>query len=115
MQPCPEVAIGCLRILQCIFDAIPPDVAGASTELSLQDLDGANFSVRVRIAGDGTPDWQYTPCLTLVRAMAASLGSGVALDPGSAGSLALRWVMPYGLPRVDHDACVVATAGDSHA
>jgi len=115
VQPCPEVAIACLRILHCVFDAIPPDVAEVSTELSIQDLDGANFSVRVRIAGDGTPDWQDTPCLALVRAMAASLGGVVALDPGSAGSLALRWVMPYGLPCVDHDACVVATAGDSHA
>jgi hypothetical protein len=91
--PSPDTAIGCLRILELIFDSITavPDLARLT--VSLQGLDSSRFVARVHATSGGQawtdPQWALLP-----QAMAASLDGAVCIDGGDAAQT-VSMVLPY--------------------
>jgi len=94
--PSADAAIGCIRILQHIFDSIAVVPGLAHVTVSLHDLDGASFVARVHATATGRQAWIDPQAELLPQAMAASLGGAFSIrcdgeDAAQTGSA----VLPY--------------------
>lgn len=99
-SPSPEVAIGCVRILQCLFDAISAQPAPADLTVSLRESDSAGFAVRVRVtwqAEHNLQRWPDAAWFPLAQAMAISVGGVLSTDADDSRQT-LQLSLPYRQP-----------------
>ncbi len=98
--PSPEVAIGCIRILQCLFDAICAQSAPTRLAVLLHDSDESCFIVQIRSAWQETQDghrWPDVARFPLAQAMAICLGGALSTAEGGAEQT-LHLLLPYRHP-----------------
>jgi len=96
-SPSPEVAIGCVRILQCLFDGISAHPAPTRLTMSLQGSDEASFVVQVQIGRPAEQNEQSGPdvvWLPLAQAMAVCVG-GVLTTEEEYAQQTLHLSLPY--------------------
>lgn len=92
--PSPDTAIGCIRILQRIFDSITAAPGLAHLTISLQGLDSTRFVARVHATASGRQAWAGTEWALLPQAMAACLDGTFCLGGGDASQTG-SVVLPY--------------------
>lgn len=101
--PSSEVAIGCIRILQCLFDAICAHTAPASLIVSLHGSEESCFTVQIRLVGQDQQDvhrWPDAAWFPLAQAMTVCLGGVLSTDGGDTHQ-ALHLLLPYRHPDPD--------------
>jgi glucose-6-phosphate-specific signal transduction histidine kinase len=106
--PSPDIAIGCIRILERIFDSISAAPGLAQLTVSLQGLDSTRFVVRVHAATSGRPAWADPQWTLLPQAMAACLDGAFCIGDGDASQTG-SVVLPYRLGGDGSAARAVAT------
>lgn len=99
-SPSPDVAIGCVRILQCLFDAISAQPASAHLTVLLRESGSDGFVVHARVAWqaeDNLQRWPDAAWFPLAQAMAICVG-GVLSTDAEDSQQTLQLSLPYRQP-----------------
>lgn len=94
--PSPDAAIGCIRILERIFDSITAVPGLAHLTVSMQSLDSASFVARVQATAKDRQAWIDPQPELLPQAMAACLGGAFSIGGGEGNAAQTgSVVLPY--------------------
>lgn len=105
-SPSSDVAIGCIRILQCLFDEISVEPAPDSLTVSLEGLDGNGFVVQMGVVWQAEQNLQHRSdgaWVALAQAMAVCVGGVLSTDANDR-----QWTLHLSLPYRQPDASSTA-------